>query len=885
MLTTKAIADPKEIRRGLTLLHPKSDIVELRAINNNTSYNATGYFTNFELYITEAVRLNSQGFTIYSIVNELNPNLLNLASNKIAPGLKNTAKDKHVIRRRCLPIDIDPEREPKDISSTDMEHQSALEMMYKISRWLPTFGIPEESIALADSGNGGHLLLPIDLPNDEQSKALIEKCLKAVKQKFSTAEMIVDTSICNAARIWKTYGTVSRKGDDTTERPHRLASILRMPTIWKPIEVGILNKIAALAPNEPPANTTTQNRSRGDGQQFDLESWFDKFGIVITKKESYEGGYRYILDHCGFNPSHNGSSAAVIVRPDGLLGYSCLHEECQDKHWRDFRELYEPDYRERRERYQENHNNGHKLINTNLNDTANAEYLANLYGSTLRYDHRRARWLKWSGHRWQPDNNGEIYRFAIASARDRYRSASNITDLKERERVANWSIGSENRSRLESTIAIAKNLQPISDTGEHWDNNPWLLGVLNGVVDLKTGLLRDGKPEDNITMSTCVKFDPGAQCPLWLNTLSVIFESNEELIDWLWRYWGYSITGLIKEQSVIIGHGFGGNGKGVVTGAIRKTMGDYAYDAPFSTLEMHSRASIPNDIAALEHKRIVTSSETNDGTRLNEARLKAISHGDPVTARYLHAEFFTYEPECKIFLFVNHKPRVKDDSFGFWRGVRLVPFLRRFDGEADDKDLSKKLEAEKPGILNWIVQGCLEYQRRGLSPIPAKVSNATTEYKRESDELADFIESPEVIEEDGIVGKASELYGAYTDWAEKSNLKKSEILSSVNFGKAMKGKYRWEHKNTGNIFYGIGLVKGFVKGFESNELKNNVLPAIESPTRENIEKPSLPFTPSLKTEKELPDCQACGRNEWEYTADGKLKCSCGYVSEVEDENG
>jgi len=128
-------------------------------------------------------------------------------------------------------------------------------------------------------------------------------------------------------------------------------------------------------------------------------------------------------------PSHNGSSAAVIVRPDGLLGYSCLHEECQDKHWRDFR-----NYTSRLPRTQRtvsrNHNNGHKLINTNLNDTANAEYLANLYGSTLRYDHRRARWLKWSGHRWQPDNNGEIYRFAIASARDRYRSASNITDLK-----------------------------------------------------------------------------------------------------------------------------------------------------------------------------------------------------------------------------------------------------------------------------------------------------------------------------------------------------------------------------------------------------------------------------------------------------------------------
>ena len=288
----------------------------------------------------------------------------------------------------------------------------------------------------------------------------------------------------------------------------------------------------------------------------------------------------------------------------------------------------------------------------NLNDTANAEYLAHLYGDILRYDHRRARWLKWSGHRWQPDNNGEIYRLAIASARARYQSASNITDLKERERIANWAIGSENRSRLESTISIARNLQPICDSGENWDTNQWLLGVQNGVVDLRTGILRDGKPEDNITLSTSVKFDPEAKCPLWQSTLKGIFQDDNDFIDWLWRCFGYSITGSVKEQDVVIGHGEGGNGKGIVAGSLRKTMGDYAYDVPFSTFEMNYRASIPNDIAALEHKRIVTSSETNDGTRLNEARLKAISHGDPITARYLHAEFFTYEPECKIFPFL-----------------------------------------------------------------------------------------------------------------------------------------------------------------------------------------------------------------------------------------
>jgi len=127
--------------------------------------------------------------------------------------------------------------------------------------------------------------------------------------------------------------------------------------------------------------------------------------------------------------------------------------------------------------------------------------------------------------------------------------------------------------------------------------------------------------------------------------------------------------------------------------AVRAALGDYSYSSPFSTFELYRRASIPNDLAALEFKRFVTSSETNDDTRLNEARIKAISGGDPITARYLHAEFFTFMPHLKLWLLVNHKPKVTDDSHGFWRRVRLIPFARQFTGEADDKHLGEKLRA------------------------------------------------------------------------------------------------------------------------------------------------------------------------------------------------
>ena len=478
-------------------------------------------------------------------------------------------------------------------------------------------------------------------------------------------------------------------------------------------------------------------------------------------------------------------------------------------------------------------------------------------------------------HRWQPDNNGAILRYSIKSARDRYQHAADINDLKERERVSNWAIASENRSRLEAAISIAKNLEPITDTGENWDTDPWLLGVQNGVVDLRTGQCRNGRQSDNITMSTGVKFDANAQCPLCLSTLNGIFQDDSELIDWVHRYFGYSITGSIKEQTSVIGYGEGANGKGILAGVLRKAMGDYAYDAPFSTFEMNFRASIPNDIAALEHKRIVTSSETNNGTRLNEARLKAISHGDPVTARYLHAEFFTFMPECKIFLFVNHKPKVADDSFGFWRGVRLWPFEKRFEGAADDKDLAKKLETEKSGILNWLVQGCIQWQRRSLSPIPDKITTATIEYKLESNPLADFYDEC-IIDNPHEKILSSLLYKVYLWWAEKSNLQKHEILSSVKFVARVKEKYKKVHEKDGNYFVELGFVTGLVTGFELTKLNYNVFRAVESPTRENMENPSQPVIPSLFSDEKNPTiinslddvCPACGSSDLGMLPDG-----------------
>jgi len=474
---------------------------------------------------------------------------------------------------------------------------------------------------------------------------------------------------------------------------------------------------------------------------------------------------------------------------------------------------------------------GHQTEEVRLTDTGNARLLATLYGDVLRYDHRRGKWLLWNIHRWERDHDGQIARWVVESAQKRYSDASTILDLKERTRVANWAIASESRQKIEACMALARNFLPIADNGDAWDREPWLLGVPNGVVDLRTGELRAGRPEDRITMTTGVEFKPETKCPRWERFLTEVF-GDADFTDWLHRGLGYSISGDTTEQCIFIGYGVGGNGKGVFNSSLGYVLNDYAHTAPFSTFEQYQRAGIPNDLACLEFKRFVSSSETNDNARLNEARIKALSGCDTITARYLHQEFFSFQPHLKLWLFVNHRPKVVDDSFGFWRRVRLIPFTKQFTGKADDRRLSEKLRAEAPGILVWLVRGCLEWQRRGLDPVPECVRVATQEYKQESDPLAAFI-ADKCVENRQASTQAADLYRAYQQWAGTEGMGPREILTSTAFGRRMGDKYQ---RATGAVrhYLGIGLKAVNCEGCDSltlTDTENDVSP-IERDLRE-----------------------------------------------------
>jgi len=248
----------------------------------------------------------------------------------------------------------------------------------------------------------------------------------------------------------------------------------------------------------------------------------------------------------------------------------------------------------------------------NRTDLGNAELFARLNRDNVRFDHRAQRWLLWRKHWWAEDSDGRVMRLAKSVVRKRPEIASAQLDEETLKQEFKWAMRSESRSRLEAMMELAKSDKLIADAGESWDADPWLLGVANGVVDLRTGQLRPGRQDDFITMHSAVGFDSRASAPRWQQFLQETFDGNQALLDFLQRAVGYSLTGLTGEQCFFCCFGGGSNGKSTLLEVLRLIVGDYGHNMPSSTLELTARTAIPNDVAGLLNRRLVTGSESND---------------------------------------------------------------------------------------------------------------------------------------------------------------------------------------------------------------------------------------------------------------------------------
>ena len=446
-----------------------------------------------------------------------------------------------------------------------------------------------------------------------------------------------------------------------------------------------------------------------------------------------------------------------------------------------------------------------------LTDSGNAEAMALLYGDRLRFAHLLPKtrdvvgfWLVWSGHRWSPNSTGDIDRFALATVRARQDAARAIVDDKARAPVASWALGSESARKRRDLVTLARAERPIATRYEDFDQDPWLLGCENGVLDLRTGDLRPGDPGDMLTKSVGYDFDPSAPCPRWLRFLDEVFKGDRDLVAFVQRAVGYSLTGDTREQCLFLCHGKGANGKSTMLSTLRAVLGDYAANTPFSTFELGERNANTNDLAALSGTRLVSAAETSEARRLNEARVKAVTGGDPVTARFLYTEFFTYVPTYKIWLSMNALPAVAGVDDGIWRRLRLIPFRVSFKGR-EDRTLEATLRAEVPGILAWAVDGCLQWQAMGDLGAPSAVLDATEAYRTESDVIGRFLEDRTHEDADPRHGvRASDLYSAYSRWCLVMG-EKAE--TATTFGRRLVDLgFEKKRAGAGMFYYGLALV-------------------------------------------------------------------------------
>lgn len=440
-----------------------------------------------------------------------------------------------------------------------------------------------------------------------------------------------------------------------------------------------------------------------------------------------------------------------------------------------------------------------------LEDVGNGYRLVDLYGGQLRWCEVWGKWLVWDGTRWRPDDLAAAIGLAKLTAQGIYAeaSAAAASDNEDLAKVlAQHARASSAAGRLRSMLFVA---QPeLATLPDCLDADPFLLNLLNGTLDLRTGDLRPHSPDNLITKLAPVTFDARAKCPLWLAFLDQVTGGDADRIRFLQRALGYCLTGDTREEVLFILYGPGNNGKSTLITVIQVLLGDYARQTPVETLlasRIPSGAGIPNDVAALKGARFVVSAESEAGRRLDEAKVKSLTGRDKIAARFMRAEWFEFFPEFKLCLATNHRPVIRGTDSAIWRRIRLIPFDVTIPPERVNKGLSGALKTELPGILNWALAGCLDWQRDGLGTSEA-VDLATARYRDDMDILKRFISDQCIVASSAEAG-ASALYDAYRVWCEAVG---ERPVSQRVFGEQLGERgYLRHRRNTGVIYEGIGL--------------------------------------------------------------------------------
>lgn len=469
------------------------------------------------------------------------------------------------------------------------------------------------------------------------------------------------------------------------------------------------------------------------------------------------------------------------------------------------------------------------------NEFGDGVLFAEIHAGKFVFDKTAGEWYRWAGHHWAIDIEGQslaaveaVVEKYLQEARDLVnRIADTTDDDKKRQMKKTQEFLYARIARLRSErgrtnclkFANTNNINQLSITGDRFDLNHWLLPCKNGVVDLRTGELKDGNPSDYMVRAS--NFDYSGlnhPAPGWEKALIEIMNDNSQLVEYLAKLFGYGVTGHASENILPVFFGQGRNGKTTIVEGIQHALGDLC--GPIQSEMLLDQGRVKNssgpspDIMALRGMRIVFASESDEGRRFSPSRVKWLSGSDTLVGRAPHDKRETrFRSSHLLFLLTNNKPHAPSDDFAFWERVRLIPFSLSFvdrdprsaNERPADKKLMDKIKTEAPGIIAWIVRGCIAWQRDGLTP-PAIVKEATASYRREEDILADFIDECCVVSPDVEIG-ATDLYNRFVQWWEK-NVNAKKIPSHKRFGTWMIKKSEFRKEKVGTFkYYGITLIE------------------------------------------------------------------------------
>lgn len=823
--------DPQNIADAIKILFESGQVVELRVPQTGKYKTISGYFNDHRKLAQELETLSGNVGAVYYTLNPVSSALLARANNRAEKYAKTTTNDApdNIIKRRWLLVDCDPVR-PTDISSTDEEKKAARLIVSEIRDHLSEIGWPEPVIA--DSGNGYHLLYRIDLPNDIESRALVESVLRALAARFDNRTVKIDQKVFNASRITKAYGTMACKGDSIPERPHRLSKMFAAPERVEIVSRPLLEALAAEAPKpekKKPYGGSSCKVHGGWTPEL-VEDVLDKADLNRSESLDYNGETKWQHD-CLHNPDHRKPDAFTILDEDGFIHHHCSHNSCSDLKDEDWRRLWEertgefypwPGKRQRRlgvnsadtlpktpyispiEDFPQSVSTPDTTSDpTRYSDAGNAMRLSKLCGENIIYCRQSDEYYVWNGTRWMRDlNNVQLLKMAKFVTEEMFREAESLDDDAAKA-LRKHALNSQSVARLTGMVNLAKIHVRNVNRGD-FDRDPWVLNCLNGTIELKTGKFREHLRNDLISKIAPVKYDPTADCPLWKKCLGDWMLGAQEKVSYLQRQGGYTITGCTNEEVMPILWGSGRNGKSKFYVTIYNVLGEgeYAKAANFDSFVIKKGdEGMPNDIAGWCGMRLIVAAEGEHSKRLAEAKLKLCIGRDPVTGEFKYQEEFNYLPTYKVWLVTNPKPRIVGTTEAIWDKIHFVAWKRYFSPDERDTELQEKLNAEASGILNWMIEGCLEWQKKGLA-LPDSMKKDTEQYRREQDVVGRFIDEECVVGVE-FTSPKKPTYLCFKEWADQAG--EHYTMTQVEFNDKMLCKFDEGRSNAGRYWKGFRL--------------------------------------------------------------------------------